>query len=51
MLQEYKLVRAVVQHLILRDSTLIIIEEPEVDDGQQRNRNRVLAVNPNYVEA
>jgi len=47
MSKEFKLVKAVINNLVKRDGTLIIIEEAE--SGAQRER--VLAVNPNVVAA
>mmetsp|Transcript_2637 Transcript_2637/g.4428 ORF Transcript_2637/g.4428 Transcript_2637/m.4428 type:complete len:857 (-) Transcript_2637:354-2924(-) len=52
MQQEYKIVKAVMQHLIMRDGTLIIQEEETVEEGKTpRAAHRVLAVSPNYVVA
>jgi hypothetical protein len=50
--QEFKIVKAVMQHLIMRDGTLIIQEEETVEEGKTpRAAHRVLAVSPNYVVA
>lgn len=50
MVEEYKVVKAVLQHLVKRDGTLIVIEEPTSELGKAASvGERVLAVNPNYA--
>ncbi len=53
MANEYKLIKTVVQHLIRREGTLIIIEEPAPEEGVPANRLidlRIIAINPNFGE-
>ena len=53
---EFVLVGKIVNHLIRKDNTLIVIESPSRQEGEQfdvfskrQQRERTLAVNPNYV--
>mmetsp|Transcript_16886 Transcript_16886/g.23318 ORF Transcript_16886/g.23318 Transcript_16886/m.23318 type:complete len:857 (+) Transcript_16886:183-2753(+) len=50
MANEYKLAKAVIQHLVRRDATLIVIDEGIGENGMATSMDdRVLAVNPNYT--
>ena len=55
---EYKLVKTIIAHLVRRDGTLLVLQEPSPEEldalpeaQRQRARidRRVLALNPNYV--
>ena len=58
MAEEARVVQLIVAHLIAKENVLVVVEQPEQEDGEadaayhaRRARERVLAISPNYTEA
>ena len=58
MAEEARVVQLIVAHLIAKENVLVVVEQPEQDEGEadevyraRRSRERVLAISPNYTEA